>query len=90
MRPSLRNDSDIKVNLIDDLLKQEYMLGEFVYNKDLRKKPFLVYFPSCRSVTSHCISWQEKKRFRILLKQLLLHEQNVFLSPVTKLRAIYL
>jgi hypothetical protein len=43
MRPSLRNDSDIKVNLIDDLLKQEYMLGEFVYNKDL-KAPFLCIF----------------------------------------------
>jgi hypothetical protein len=55
MRPSLRNDSDIKVNLIDDLLKQEYMLGEFVMY-GFAKAPFLVYFPSCRSVTSHCIS----------------------------------
>jgi hypothetical protein len=43
MRPSLRNDSDIKVNLIDDLLKQEYMF-EFVCNMDF-KSPFFSKLP---------------------------------------------
>jgi hypothetical protein len=62
-----------KLIWIDDLLKQEYMLGEFVYNK-IAKAPFFVYFPAAVALL-HCISWQEKN---VSVSSNTTTEQNVF------------